>query len=86
MTPTDKVRALINSAMYRAHMKDDVIAVDELGDVLAELDGKVLVPVGVLEVMHQDSRLCWGTYEYQCGFLDALKEAKSLLAPYVKGE
>ena len=38
-----------------------------------------------LEFMHQHSKLICGTYEYQCGFLDALKIAKDYLSG-VKGE
>lgn len=33
-----------------------------------------------LEIMHSDKRLIRGNYDYQLGFLDAIKTAKEILA------
>jgi hypothetical protein len=33
-----------------------------------------------LEALHQHTKLSSGNYDYQCGFLDALKEAKAALS------
>lgn len=67
------------------HLKTIRAHLSKLSGGAAPQSDMVAVPRTILEVLHQSSKLALGNYDYQCGYLDAVKEAKSLLQPYTKG-
>lgn len=65
----------INAELLEA-LKDAGIRIIAAGVVIP--DGYALVPKKILESLHQ--KPVYGNYDYQCGYLDCLKDAKAMLS------
>ena len=68
----------------------DRIIADHIPDAskMVVPDGYALVPKKILESLHQ--KPVYGNYDYQCGYLDCLKDAKAMISvvpqPPTKGD
>lgn len=49
-----------------------------IGEGVVVPDGYALVPKKILESLHQ--KPVYGNYDYQCGYIDCLKDAKAMLS------
>jgi len=81
---------LIREHGIRALATLDRIIADHIQDVTKMVvpEGFKLVPKKILESLHQKP-VC-GNYDYQCGYLDCLKDAKAMISaapqPPTKGD